>query len=102
MTEQIRNFVESWFFDNFCRGKDFDSRDEFIDHVWNLYNETSVTDVESCFDDAIDCGLVVGGLLDEIKNLLSDFASDVVWGLYEDGELPDCYAMILDDELDTI
>lgn len=101
MTEHIRDFVESWFFD-FCKGKDFDSRNEFIDHVWNLYNGTNVTDVDHCFNDGIVLCLSVDGLLDEIKDLLSDFAMDVVWSLYEDEELPDCYAMILDEELDRI
>jgi hypothetical protein len=92
-TFQIRNFVESWFFDEFCANKYNYSQDELVDRIWSFFSYSNDIDLESCCKDASDKGFIVDS--DDIKNYLADFAGDVVFNMYEDDLLPDMYASVL-------
>ena len=99
MTAPLYEFVESWFFDYFCKAKNCKSQDEFIDRVWGLAVGENEADVLACCKAANDKGLIVIHCMSDVKDWLNDFAHDVVFDLWSDGLLPDKYADIIDNDL---
>ena len=57
MTDKLSDFVESWFFDSFCKTKDCKSREEFIDCVWGLYSYDNNADIDACIEAAEKSGI---------------------------------------------
>lgn len=99
MTKPIRDFVDHWFFDVFCKGEDCSSHDEFIDRVWKLYTYKNDADVTTCCKAANESGLIVYHTISDIRNFLANCATDVLFDLWESGDLPDCYAEIFEEDL---
>jgi hypothetical protein len=99
MANELSKFVESWFFDYFCKAKDCKSQDEFVDRVWGLYSYDNDDDVDVCINAAVENGFVVTDSLKEIQNDLADYAGDVVWELYDDGMLPNKYAVLYEQDI---
>lgn len=92
MTNELSKFVESWFFDTFCKAKDCKDQDEFIDRVWNLYRYDNDKDVEACINAAAENDIIAHNAWKEIRNDLADYAGDVIFSFWEDNCLPDYYA----------
>ena len=92
MTNELSKFVESWFFDTFCKGEDCKDRGEFIDRVWKLYRYDNDYDIDNCIEAAVENGLAVHNSWHDIRNDLADYAGDVIFELWTDGDLPDYYA----------
>lgn len=92
MTDKLSNFVESWFFDSFCKANDCKSRDDFIDRVWGLYRYDNNSDVDACIKAAVENGINAKDSWRDVRDDLADYAGDVIFSLWEDGDLPDHYA----------
>ena len=99
MTNKLEDFVESWFFDYFCKAKDCRSRSEFINRVWGLYNCENNADLDTCLNTASAAGINIDHFRFKVQAWLSDYASDVVFALYADGDLPEKYAKIYESEM---
>lgn len=100
MTVKTANFIEDWFFDSFCRMSDVE-RDEFIKRLWGLYRCTNEKDVEICKSKA-DENLDYKIDIDDIRDLLSDYAHDVIYELYCDNLLPDKYISMYKYEMNGL
>lgn len=100
MTKPLRDFVDHWFFDIFCKAADCKDQREFIDRAWDLYNCKNDKDVDACIDAAIENGLIVVNYLNDIKEWLAEAAMDVLWEFFEDGDLPEEYAEVFDEAID--
>lgn len=99
-TDDLFKFVESWFYDKFCKAKDCSSQKEFIDRTWNLCYFKNDDDVKACLHDAIEAGFSEPFKYSKIKNWLADYANDVIFTFWEDGDLPDHYAKMYEEDGD--
>jgi len=130
MTVKTANFIEDWFFDSFCRMSDID-RDEFIKRLWGLYRCTNEKDVEICksevdaklnddrimdyydnmkreddlepsYDPDPDNDEMYEIEIDDVRDLLSDYAHDVIYELYCDDLLPNEYVNTYKKEMNGL
>ena len=99
MASKLEKFVESWFFDVFCKANDCNSQDEFIDRVWKLYKFKNLEDVDVCLNAAIDAGIKAEHFRYKVESWLSWHANDVIYSLWEDGDLPDALAEVYESEM---
>jgi hypothetical protein len=99
-TDDLFKFVESWFYDKFCKAADCKSQEEFIDRTWNLCYLKNDDDVKACSRAAIEAGFSDKYDFYRIKNWLSDYANDVIFSMWEDGDLPDHYAKMYEEDGD--
>lgn len=96
MTQQLYDFVDSWFYDEFCKAKDCLSHDSFVSRTWRLYRKSNDPYVDECLNRAIKADLATVNDYRDVRDLLSDFAGDVIHDLCENNDLPYHYADLYD------
>lgn len=98
-SKKLEKFVESWFYDKFCKAEDCKDQNEFIDRIWRLYKYVNSDDVNACLDTAMETGVNAEHSREDIESLLSDYAHNVIYELWEADNLPDYYSDIYDLEV---
>lgn len=84
-----KDYIESWFFDKFCKAEGCKSQSEFIDRTWNMFTGNEDSDIVACYNDVLKED--TNATYIEVKNLLSDYANEVIYSFYEDDMLPEKY-----------
>lgn len=89
MNDAAKDYIESWFFGKFCKAESCKSQSEFIDKTWNMFTGNEDSDIISCYKEVLKED--ANATYIEVKNLLSDYANEVIYSFYEDDMLPEKY-----------
>lgn len=89
MNDAARDYIESWFFGKWCQEHGRNSQGKFIDKVWSMFTGNEDNDIVACYKEVLKED--ENATYIEVKNLLSDYANEVIYSFYEDDMLPEKY-----------
>lgn len=99
--KSLREAANNWFFDVACSGRLFDSRRKLIDNIYKWTIGKNLSGTALCIEALADTFNThfIEDHYDDIVDELRDAAIETFYELYEDGDLPDHYAKIVEDQL---